>query len=91
MNDGLGRRKVVLFTRQFEISGNLHLYDGVRQTDYMNESKDFISLTDVEVRRQNGKVILESKFLNVRKDLIEIIMPEDLAKKQNHDEPGTKD
>ena len=81
MNDGPGKKKVVIFTRQFEITGNLHLYYGVRQTDYMNESKDFISLTDVEVRRQNGEAILESSFLNVRKDQIEIIMPDDLVKK----------
>lgn len=81
MNDDPGKQKIIIFTRQFEISGNLHLYDGVRQTDFMNESKDFISLTDVEVRRQNGETILESSFLNVRKDQIEIIMPVLLTKK----------
>jgi hypothetical protein len=77
MSDDSGKKKVVIFTRQFEIKGNLHIYEGVRLTDYINESKSFIAVTDVEVKRQTGEVVMESSFLDVSVDDIEIIIPED--------------
>jgi hypothetical protein len=76
--DNEGKQKMRIFTRQFEIVGDLHIYSGVRLTDFMNESKDFISVTDVEVRRPAGGVLMSAKFLNVRKHEIEIILPEDI-------------
>lgn len=81
MSDGSEKQKVIIFTRQFEIKGKLHIYEGVRLTDYINESKSFIAVTDVEVKRQNGEELLKSSFLNVRIDDIEIILPEDLVTK----------
>lgn len=77
MSDDPGKKKVVIFTRQFEIKGNLHIFEGVRLTDYINESKSFIAVTDVEVKRQTGEVVMESSFLDVSVDDIEIIIPED--------------
>ena len=77
MNEDAGKQKVIIFTRQFEIKGNLNIYQGVRLTDYMNESKLFISVTDVEVKRQSGQIMMKAGFLNVRKDEIEMIVPED--------------
>lgn len=79
MSDGPGKQKVVIFTHHFEIKGNLHIYEGVRLTDFMNESKGFISVTDVEVRRQNGEELIKSSFLNIRKDDIVLIVPDDLV------------
>jgi bisphosphoglycerate-dependent phosphoglycerate mutase len=76
MND-VGKQKIRIFTRQFEIAGDLHIYSGARLTDFMNESKDFISVTDVEVRRPADGKLISAKFLNVRKDVIEIILPEE--------------
>jgi len=76
MNDDAGKQKVIIFTRQFEIRGNLNIYQGVRLTDYMNESKSFISVTDVEVKRPSGEILMQAGFLNVRKNDIEIIVPE---------------
>ncbi len=76
MSDDSGKLKVIIFTRQFEIKGNLHIYEGVRLTDYINESKSFIAVTDVKVKRQNGKGVMESTFLNIRIEDIEIILPE---------------
>lgn len=76
MTEDTGKQKVIIFTRQFEINGNLNIYQGVRLTDYMNESKSFISVTDVDVKRKTGEVLLKAAFLNVRKDEIEMIVPE---------------
>jgi hypothetical protein len=76
--DNVGKQKMRIFTRQFEIVGDLHIYSGVRLTDFMNESKDFISITDAEVRRPADGAVISTKFLNVRKHEIEIILPEDI-------------
>jgi hypothetical protein len=77
MNDDAGRQKVIIFTRHFEIKGDLAIYQGVRLTDYMNESKSFVSVTDVEVKDRSGEMRFKAKFLNVRRDEIVIILPED--------------
>ncbi len=76
MDDGPGKQKVIIFTRQFEIQGNLHIYEGVRLTDYINETRPFIAVTDAEVKRKNGETILKTSFLNVHIDHVEIIVPE---------------
>jgi hypothetical protein len=77
MNEDAGKQKVIIFTHQFEIRGSLNIYQGVRLTDYMNESKLFISVTDIEVKRKSGDFKMKAGFLNVRKDDIEMIIPED--------------
>jgi hypothetical protein len=82
MSDDAEKQKVIIFTNHFEIKGYISIYQGVRLTDYMNESKLFISVTDAEVRhhQHNGKTVMKTTFLNVRKDDIEIIVPEDAVK-----------
>ncbi len=79
MDDGSEKQRVLIFTRQFEITGNLHILYGVRLTDYMNESKEFIALTDVEVKRPDSEAVVSSSFLNINKADIEIIMPAHLV------------
>ncbi len=76
-DQAVDKQKVCIFTHQYKIIGNLSIYQGVRMTDYMNESKSFISVTDAEVSNHHGTVILRTKFLNVRKDDIEIVLPKD--------------
>ena len=76
MTTDADRQKIVIFTRHFEIFGDLSIYEGVRLTDYMNESKAFISVTNAYVKDRTGKRLLNADFLNVRKDEIEIIIPE---------------
>jgi hypothetical protein len=79
MNEDVGKQKVCVYTRQFKITGQLAIYPGVRLTDYMNESKGFISITDADVAHHDGKPVVKSKFINIRKDGIEIILPEDMV------------
>ena len=76
MNDIVDKQKVYIFTHRFKIVGFLNIYPGVRLTDYMNESSAFLSITLAEVSRHDGSSVIRSKFLNVRKDDIEIIFPE---------------
>ena len=48
----------------------------------MNESKSFISVTDAELKhhQNNGETVMKAAFLNVRKNEIEIVVPEDAIK-----------
>ncbi|RJP94246.1 MAG: hypothetical protein C4518_03685 [Desulfobacteraceae bacterium] len=82
MSDDAEKQKVIIFTHHFEIKGYMSIYQGVRLTDYMNESKAFISVTDAEVKhhQHNGAPPMKAAFLNVRKDDIEIVVPEDAIK-----------
>jgi hypothetical protein len=77
MDEDAGKQKVIIFTHQFEIRGDLNIYQGVRLTDYMNESKAFISVTNVKIKDSSGERRLKARFLNVRKEDIEMIIPED--------------
>ncbi len=75
MNDNTDRMEVHIFTRQFKIVGNLSIYPGVRLTDYMNESKPFVSVTDAVVYGRDGQHVFAAGFLNLRRDEIELILP----------------
>ena len=76
-NQAVDRQRVFIFTHHYKIVGYLSIYPGVRMTDYMNESNAFISVTDADIKDRQESAILRAKFLNVRKDDIEIILPED--------------
>jgi len=67
---------VVFLTSNYKIKGNIGLIPGVRLTDYMNETKDFIAVTDAQVfDRSSGEELLNSGFVNVQRDHIEVVMP----------------
>ena len=77
MNDGASTQKVRILTHHFEVNGELSIYEGVRLTDYMNESKAFISVTRAEIKCRETQEVIKAGFLNLSKDDIEIIIPED--------------
>jgi len=74
------RMEVHIFTRQCKVIGHLSIYPGVRLTDYMNESKAFVSVTDATVYGINEEYRFAAGFLNLRRDEIEIIVPVDQIK-----------
>ncbi|HTD90939.1 MAG TPA: hypothetical protein VK663_09770 [Burkholderiales bacterium] len=76
MADESSKTKVVILTRSYRIKGHIHLHPGARVTDYMIDSKDFMALTDVEVWDLNGRLVMNSPFVNVSRDHIEIVTPE---------------
>lgn len=73
------KTKVIILTECHRIVGMIAHFTNARLTDYMAEAKDFIAVTDAEVWNHSGSSVLTTSFLNVRRDQIEIIMPEDLA------------
>ena len=77
MDERSDKMSVRVYTHQFQLIGDLSIFAGVRLTDYMNESKPFVSLTDVKAYDREGRTLFGSAFLNVRRDSIELIVPED--------------
>lgn len=67
--------KVVLLTGNYRVTGSIELLPGARVTDFLDEAKDFIALTEVEVWDLNGRLLLSSGFMNINRDKIELIMP----------------
>ena len=54
------RTKVTILTDTYRIKGFIDLVPGARVTDYINEAKDFIALTDAEVREDRKSTRLNS-------------------------------
>lgn len=70
------RTKVIVMTGHYRIVGSVDLLPGARVTDFLSESRDFIAVTDAEVWGMDGRRLFTSTFLNVNRDMIELIMPE---------------
>lgn len=69
------KTQVTVFTKTFRIDGNIDLIPGARLTDFMNETKKFMVVTNATLADHTGKEILSGQFLNVSVDNIEIILP----------------
>ena len=72
------RTKVTILTASYGIKGFIDLIPGARVTDYMSEAKGFIAITDAEVWELavGGRQMISSKFLNVSRDHIQVIVPQ---------------
>jgi hypothetical protein len=81
MDKSHDKTRVVILTNNFRITGNIYKFKEVRLTDCISESGSFIAVTFAEVKDHFGHHILTSDFLNVLKNSIEIIFPEDQLKK----------
>jgi hypothetical protein len=76
MSEDNAKTKVVILTRSYRIKGFIHMQPGARVTDYMIDSKDFMAVTHVEIWDLSGRLIMNSPFVNVSRDHIEIVVPE---------------
>jgi hypothetical protein len=70
------KTKVTILTRSYRIKGHIHLLPGARVTDFLVDSKDFLALTDVEVWEMGGRQVLIAPFVNISREHIEIVMPD---------------
>ena len=71
------RTKVTFLTSTYRINGYIELVPGARVTDYINDAKSFIAVTDAEVRGVEGRMVLQVPFLNLSRDQIVIVTPGD--------------
>lgn len=71
---------VVVLTKEHKINGFIDLLPGSRLTDYITSVKAFFALTEVVVEDlHSGKIIFRSKFANINRDSVEVIMPVDFC------------
>lgn len=70
------KTKVIILTRSYRIKGYIHLLPGARVTDFLVDSKDFLAVTDVEVWEIGGRQVLIAPFVNISRDQIEIVTPD---------------
>jgi len=71
------KTKVSILTGTYRVKGYIDLLPGARVTDYLVESKDFIAVTDAEVWELGNHHVLSAPFINVSRDHIEIVAPEE--------------
>jgi len=78
MPDNTTRTRVTILTGSYRIKGFIDLIPGARVTDYVNEAKGFIAVTDAEVWELavGGRQMISAKFLNVSRDHIQVITPQ---------------
>jgi len=78
MADNATRTKVTILTGSYRIKGFIDLIPGARVTDYVNDAKGFIAITDAEVWELavGGRQMISAKFMNVSRDHIQVITPQ---------------
>lgn len=71
------RTKVTILTGSFQIKGFIDLLPGARITDFMRDAKDFVAVSDAEVREINGAMrhLQNAPFLDVARNHIQIVVP----------------
>lgn len=73
---GENKTKLTILTGTYRIKGHVQLTPGARVTDYLVESKEFIAVTDAEVWEIAGRHVMNTPFLNVSRNHIEVVIPE---------------
>jgi acyl CoA:acetate/3-ketoacid CoA transferase beta subunit len=69
------KTQVTILTKHFRLEGDIDLIPGARLTDFMNEAKKFMVVTNATVIDFNGKEILRGQFMNVSVENIIVILP----------------
>lgn len=72
---GENKTKLTILTGTYRIKGHVQLTPGARVTDYLVESKEFIAVTDAEVWEIAGRHVMNTPFLNVARNHIEVVIP----------------
>jgi hypothetical protein len=69
------RMRLTVYASSYRINGVGNLLPGVRVTDFMNARDGFLALTNAEVWTQEGRRVLAVPFLNIRRAVIEMVVP----------------
>jgi hypothetical protein len=77
MMSSTDKTRVIILTGHYRIVGHISVLPEARVTDYICESKEFIAVTDAEVWDHGQRKVASSRFMNINRDQIEIIMPEE--------------
>jgi hypothetical protein len=67
---------VIVQTTTHRIRGIFYVRAGARLKDELNNSDDFVAITDAEVFDSSGKFVLRSRFLSLSRSQIVWLIPE---------------
>jgi hypothetical protein len=76
------RTRVLVYTSNYTIHGDVSLFEGARLTDYMNMGGEFIVITNAHVATPDGHTLLRTSFLNLRCDQIVFIVEDSAIKSE---------
>ena len=76
INDA-NKTKVIILTGNYRIKGKINIPTGVRITDYILEAKDFVAITDATVWNLDGDQLIKQSFIDVSREHIEVIAPDE--------------
>lgn len=83
--------RVVVLTRSYQIHGTITMDRETRLTDHFSQTKGFLALTDAEVTRPDGGEVLAASFLDINRESIEIVVPDEpknlIRHKRDHQHP----
>lgn len=71
--------KVIIYTSQHKIQGQLHLVENSRLSDILNTesvTRDFLPITDAQITDLRSNHVTQAGFLSVNKKQIEMVMEE---------------
>ena len=68
---------VLVITPNHRVTGRIALVPGARLTDYVREHTHFVPMVDVVVSDLEGHPLFKAPFLDLSKDHIELILPQD--------------
>lgn len=74
--------RVIIYTPQHRIKGEVHLYENSRLTDILNAdnaTKDFLPLTSAQITDLRDQTSSEVNFLSINRKFIELVMEDDEA------------
>jgi tetratricopeptide (TPR) repeat protein len=74
--------RVIIYTPQHRIKGEVHLYENSRLTDILNAdtaTKDFLPLTNAHVTDLRDQSQSEVHFLSINRKFIELVLEDDEA------------
>lgn len=72
------KTKVRIYLDRFNIFGELAIFSDTRLTDYMVNAHEFVAVTNAIILSPDDKELFRAEFLNVHKDKIVMIVPEEM-------------
>ncbi|MCZ6870718.1 MAG: hypothetical protein V3T15_03670 [Pseudomonadales bacterium] len=72
-------KTVIILTADYRIRGDIDVAPDERVTDYITAAKTFLAVTNAEVRTLEGRIMFASSFINVHRDHIVVVAPEELT------------
>ena len=78
-DEDLSGKTVIILTADYRIRGDIDVAPDERITDYITAAKSFLAVTNAEVRTLEGRILFISPFINVHRDHIVVVAPEELT------------